>query len=194
MFVKMTIGYGRVLLACFLLLFPVAMWADPDDCMTQSEAEQLAAKIKTQGYIMDFCDCCDEVAQEYGGDRYVGQLVLVASVSVEACSYDETRFSVRVEGTSLGGFILQDNALASFQNEQMFYSEVVARDYHFYLDKSGPKRLGFLTDANYDRGCGGLLAFPARNIVRDSKYTSWLNKNGAKWRCKKAIFLAVQLS
>jgi hypothetical protein len=178
MFTNITSLYGRLLAASLLLLFPLSVWADPDDCMSRSEAEQLAAKIKTQGYIMDFCDCCDEGAQEYGGDRYVGKLVLVRSVSIEVCDYDESRFSVRVDGMMLGGFIVENKGLSPFYIDNMPYNEIVARDYHFYLDKSGPKQLGFLTNANYKRGCGGLPAFPAANVINDKKYTAWLKKRG----------------
>ncbi len=165
-----------VLFTLFLSTISFNMYADPTDCMSKSEAEDLAKKIKNQ-YIVRYCDCCADVNKDA---QVKGALFLVTSVSIVTCQYDSDRFSVRMTTSFVSSFNVGDSKPVFVGNVNDTDSDPLdsnaTLNYHFYWDGKKAKQLGFLI-GNTDGigGCSGLSQFPNPKDVNNKGFTNWYN-------------------
>lgn len=171
----------NLLLAYFFLACPFLAFADPHDCMTKEEAETLAKKILNQ-YIMDYCDCCDSVNPEANSLTTSAKLLLVTSAQIVPCSYDETRYAVKISYTFVGAFDvekgkLKGEILAKVASTPLHIFENVSLNYHFYWSAGKVDRLyGLLQKSQEYGGCEGLDRFPNAKEADDKKYKAYISK------------------
>lgn len=166
-----------------------ALFADPWDCMSKEQAEELMAHLQKNPFVFDYCDCCDEVSREYDNKKLMGHLVKIEKMEIKACSWDETQFSVYVVSTTMiaSGYVEGGNfKIEQTKNEVAagYYAEdwSVAINYCFALDKGKPTRLyKMIKYEGDDVNCGGLKNFPDPNKIPKSK----IQKAYAKYYSKK---------
>jgi len=103
---------------------------DPQDCMTQSDAEMLKTMLESEPYILDYCDCCS---------NYQGKVIKISSLRVVPCEYDKSRFSVKVIGTTVNN-----------DDDTTPYQGLATLNYSFYYYAGSAFRLGHLVDLNYE--------------------------------------------
>ena len=164
--------------------------ADPHDCISQAQAEQLIAKLKTQKYLVDYCDCCDEVAGEYDNnpDAVGAQLVEMINFVIVPCDYDSERVSVKIIGNVIGysgvhkGKYHDTYSTASPMGLPPF-EENASLNYQFYLGKGGKAlQLGNLLGNYPDKveggtnSCTGLQGFPPPQELYNEEYEAWLKQ------------------
>ncbi len=172
----------QTLLACLLFALPLSLWADPHDCMSKEEAETLAKKILNQ-YIIDYCDCCDSANPDAHVLTSSAKLLYIIEATVEKCSYDDTRFSVKIRYNFGGAFEVEKGSLkgknlAKAPSELMHVWNNVSLNYHFYLNNGKPARLyGLLNQQPTYGTCEGLDRFPTAKECKDKNYKAFLSKN-----------------
>ena len=89
-------NYLKLSLLFLALSLPFLASADPWDCMSKTEAEALKTYLEKNPFMLDYCDCCDDVAREYDNKKVKGYLVEIKSLEIVPCSWDAERYSVQV--------------------------------------------------------------------------------------------------
>lgn len=177
----------------FLLLFVAFfvgngyLFADPWDCMSQTEAKELMAYLKKNPFVFDYCDCCDDGSREHDNYKLMGHLIKIEKMEIVSCSWDDTQFSVNIISSKVissgyvdgGKFIV---AIASDEDSKMYSdSWPVTLNYTWAYNKGKPVRLFKMTSyKGEDFNCGGLKQFPEPKNVPAGKlqkaYTKYYSK------------------
>jgi hypothetical protein len=171
----------KIFLTCFLLSCSFLALADPHDCMSKAEAETLSKKILKQ-YIIDYCDCCDSVNPDANVLTTSAKLLWVTSAQVVPCSYDETRYSVKIGYSFVGAYNvetgkLKGENLAKMTSNVLRIADYVSLNYHFFWSAGKVDRLyGLLQKAQEYGGCDGLDRFPTAKEADDKKYKAFISK------------------
>ncbi|NJL14440.1 MAG: hypothetical protein HC913_16485 [Microscillaceae bacterium] len=150
------------------------VWADPEDCMSRAEAEALVKKIKKERYLVDYCDCCNDV-----GTGVTANLLLVKKAVVVSCEYDTERFSVKMEAQMLASFKVRDQEYAEKAAHEGNTWNLALLNYQYFLEKGQARHLGFALRPGYEAPrCSGLKSFPPAALLNDKKYSAWLAQKG----------------
>lgn len=161
------------LFVILLTLTSFVTLADPHYCMSRDEAETLVKKLSQEAYILDYCDCCNDIS-DTGVNAF---LIQITQMDIVPCEYDDTRFSVAIETAILaalkvknGQYIAQVDEIAS---EPLF----ALLNYQFFLHEGQAQALGLLVKKDYERpNCSGIKGFPPAKMVNNRKYKAWLRK------------------
>ncbi len=146
--------------------------ADPEDCMSKSEAETLLTKLKKERYIIDYCDCCAD-----GDPSVTANLLFIKKMSIVSCEYDTERFSVRMETQLVSSFSIKNQRYAGNATYAGNSMEFALLNYQFFFTNKKASHLGFLVRADYEApNCSGLQGFPSPAMVNDKKYAAWFKK------------------
>ena len=121
-----------LLFFCFAFL---AVMADPIEDMTMEEAKSLVKYLKDNPYLVDYCDCCDK---NPGGERVFASLIRVDATEIIPCTYDASRYSVKLTATVIaGGNVNTKGKMESveiqghvYENE-FDYPTLATLNYHF---------------------------------------------------------------
>jgi hypothetical protein len=149
-----------------------SIYADPWECMTETEAKELMAFLKKNPYVFDYCDCCDKVAREYDNKKVLGHLIKIEKMEIVTCSWDESRFSVNIVKSTLlvsgkvegGKFIVAEPS----EEEIEIYKKPwpITINYSWTIKSGKTSRL--YKNINYEEDvikCTGLLEFPKPDKV-----------------------------
>ncbi len=172
-----------VLFFCFTFFTVIA---DPIEDMTMEEAKNLVKYLKDNPYLVDYCDCCD---RNPGGERIFASLIRVSNTEIVPCTYDESRYSVKLTATVIaGGYIDKKGEMENIEfqghvyENEYDYPTLATLNYHFTYQKGKVIRLGDAIKYEIDRAynCNPLTAFPpAKNMGEFQKpYQKFLKKNG----------------
>jgi len=157
-----------------LALFSFALYADPIECMTQTEAESLAKYLRTVGFVYEYCDCCDDQSVV---------LMSVTEVIVEQCNYDATSWEVKIKGEKVHVFGGTDNQRLIQPNDghREEHEFVASLNYTYVFSGAETQAipLGFATKTWNDKACIGKLTIPAPADynIEDKEYIKWYKKN-----------------
>ena len=147
--------------------------ADPEDCMSKEEAENLIKNVKKEKYIMDYCDCCAEL-----DPSVTANLLLITKLSIVPCEYDSESFSVKIETQTVASFLVIDQQYTSKTTFNANPINYALLNYQYYYTDGVALRLGYIIRVEYDApDCSGLNTFPDPNLVNDKKYKSWYKKH-----------------
>jgi hypothetical protein len=162
------------LMLCTFLAFQVS--ADPWEDLTEKEAKAVVKFLKTNPYILDYCDCCGS------GDVY---LMKVVSTEIVPCSYAEGKKSVIAKVVPLGKLETDaDGTPSAYRVEKMSDAVeelIVTMNYTFVLDKKNKWAVPFFKVVPYSQNhvCKGATRFPnpADNPnIKDTGYKAWFKK------------------
>jgi hypothetical protein len=132
---------------------------------------------------MDYCDCCADVAKEMDENPSIPPMYLISikTAKIVPCEWDETQYSVKIEGTGMGYWQYNNHSYGASMSPNMPIETKAVLNYQFYLDNGKPKQLGFWLSPKYDApACSGLHDFPSKQEVADKKYLAWLKKRKKK--------------
>lgn len=163
---------GSISLFLAILFVPNFLKADPWDCMSKEDAEELMVFLKKNPFVLEYCDCCDEPT---------AYLVRIQRMKIVPCHWDESQYSVavvRYRITAMG--YMEDRqfkqiqqtadpeALKLYGNAE-YYTPTL--NYSFSRQNGKPTRLNTQTgdDRSDDIGCGGIQAFPAPKTLKKIK-------------------------
>ena len=173
------------IVSVFLLFFlAFTAFADPTEDMTIEEAATLVSYLKDNPYIVDYCDCCDDLKP--GGERVYAKLILVEKAEIIPCTYSPEKFSVILHGTVVaGGIVNEDGRMTGVEIQGYAYEldngepALAALNYHFAYQNGKVVRLGKVVEVNQDYACNPLHFFPSHKELGDFgiPYKSFLDKN-----------------
>lgn len=169
----------------FAIAISVSLFADPIEDMTQTEAQQLVEYLKNNPYLVDYCDCCDDVNGVE--NRIYAKLIHVESTEIVPCSYDDNKVSVKIKGTVIvGGHVNAKGVMEGVEAQGYAYENdngsptLATLNYHFAFYKGKVVRLGNAISVNTeDYKCNALKQFPASDEMGDNEadYKAYLKKN-----------------
>jgi hypothetical protein len=172
-------GYLRNISLLILFIFAVSIEtvsADPWDCMTESQANELMTFLKKNPFVVDYCDCCDAVARKYDNRKIFGHLIKIEKMEIVRCSWDESQFSVNIlESTILLSGIIENNkfitAKADYTDLELYnQSWPITLNYTWTYKAGKSSRLFENIPYNADDvNCSGLKKFPSPSEVPAAK-------------------------
>lgn len=171
-----------LLLCCSSLLF-----ADPIEDFSLADANRIVAFLKENPFMIDYCDCCNEVLSE-GEAPIEAKLIRIIEREIVPCEYNAERYSIRITGEILAKGIIENKKMTNIhvlpRDEAEEYNTLLSANYFFCADKRKIGQLGMITqdDKLYkEYKCGGISGFPApsalANIISMEQYVKWYRKN-----------------
>lgn len=171
----------RYLLLSFLILATVAVKADAWDNLTLAEAEMVQKKLNKDPFVFDFCDCCSD-APVY--------LLKVLSSEIVTCSWDETKYSVKINATRIGKFgrdgvkVDWTKTIEFDASESRLVDYTIYMNYTFMYKKPSKAALPVAKVVPYhyehQSFCEGIVEFPnpAKHAIEinDADYQKWYKK------------------
>jgi hypothetical protein len=141
--------------------------ADPWDCMSKEEAEELMDYLRDDPYVFDYCDCCADISDP-NSEIPMGHLIKIEKMEIVQCSWDETQFSVKVVKSTvmISGSVKNGEFIEwpIYPEDEQRYAEpwMVTLNYTFTLEKGKkPVRLYKLINYKADEvNCSGIKEFP----------------------------------
>jgi hypothetical protein len=162
-------------------LFITNAKADPWDNLTQAQAQAVVQHLKTNPFILDYCDCCD------GSETY---LLKVLKTEIVPCEWDENYKSVKVTAVKIGQLEREATGPATAYNVvgmNELTSYTIYMNYTFVYSACGNWAVPFFKEVPYndtnDTICMGATRFPnpADNTeITDAEYIKWFEKTGMK--------------
>jgi len=166
-----------------ILLSPVFTWADAWDNLTLQQANQVIEFLKTNPYILDYCDCCD-----YQGEYAVKtHLMKVTSTEIITCEWNPEFYSVVAKVNVLAEIPNTEAGLdMSSPNRYKTKDEIVITmnyTWAFNLEKKQAAPLYTIIsyptygETNPNSGyCKKFTTFPQPKPIKNRKYKKWYKR------------------
>jgi hypothetical protein len=180
----------KLLLSLLLAVgFSLGANADAWDDLTKEQATALAAFLKKNPYVIDYCDCCDP------GDTY---LMKVISTEIVTCEWNPEKFSVKAEVIKIAKLEHTDVGLNEHTAAPLGEAgkATIYMNYTFGYDKVKKwavplfKLVSYEADRNHICKGGTNFPQPTNNSGKelDAGYTKWYSKAIKKVKKAKAKF------
>ena len=171
----------NVFLLFVATLFITNAKADPWDNLTQVQAEEVVEHLKTNPFILDYCDCCD------GSETY---LLKVLKTEIVTCNWDSEYKSVQVTAIKIGQLERGETGPVSAYRVKGMEEETtytIYMNYTFVYSECGNWAVPFFKEVEYDNYgahvCTGATRFPNpedNQEITDKEYIQWFEKTGMK--------------
>jgi hypothetical protein len=182
----MSIMMKKIFFVCLFAIFAcTGLHADPIEDLTKEEAAALVNYLEKNPFLVDYCDCCDDLnAPE---NRVYAKLIFVEKAEIVPCSYNDEKVSVKITGTVVtGGTVNAEGVMEGVEVQGYAYENengsptLATLNYHFVYQEGVVKRLGSIVKVNTDDyKCNPLSAFPLAEETADFEkpYKNYLQSN-----------------
>ncbi|MBL6446141.1 hypothetical protein JMN32_07470 [Fulvivirga sp. 29W222] len=168
------------ILLLLLVICPMLSWADPWDNMTLEQAEQVQKYLRSNPYLLDYCDCCDSEG-EFATQVYLMQVI---SMEIVTCEWNPQYFSIRATVKRLAEVPYRVTG-PDVSTPSVYISEddiTITMNYAWGYNAKVGKAAPLYTIIPYDiygkqdlsQGyCREFISFPNPVPVKNAEYANW---------------------
>lgn len=171
------------ILFTIFILCPTLLWADAWDNLTLEQAKQVQEFLKTDPYILDYCDCCSHDG-EYATNVY---LMKVLSTEIVQCDWNYEFYSLKAKVKTIAQLPYKKDGpnMKSAVLIQRDSSVMITMNYTWVYNKKAKKAGPIYTVIPYDaygkqdltKGyCKAFTKFPKPRRIKDKEYKKWYRK------------------
>jgi len=171
-----------------LFICPIFLWADSWDNLTLKQAKQVSEFLKSNPYILDYCDCCSHDGN-YATKVY---LMKVKSTEIIVCEWDSKYYSVKATVDVLSNipYLKEGPDIRAASVYKSKKELLMSMNYTWAYNKEKEKATPLYSIIPYDvyeedyslnsGTCKEFISFPKPVFVKNRKYKKWYKKRMKK--------------